>query len=176
MALRSEALPRPYGGGHRSLRAAADDRADEPCPRTGGHREASTPRPAWPPLSLVEVTVLVVDDDESSLDYFALALRTTGAAVMTASTAEDALRLVQEQRPDVVLSDIAMPGHDGYWLVRQIRGLPDPAVCTVPVVATTAYGRVHSRERTLAAGFVDHLPKPVEPDILCATIARAAGR
>jgi CheY-like chemotaxis protein len=52
----------------------------------------------------------------------------------------------------------------------------DAAVCTVPVVATTAYGRVHSRERTLAAGFVDHLPKPVEPEVLCATIARVAGR
>jgi CheY-like chemotaxis protein len=120
--------------------------------------------------------VLVVDDDEGSLDYFAMALGTTGAAVATASTAVDALSAVQDQRPDVVLTDIAMPGHDGYWLVREIRGLPDPTVRAVPVVATTAYGRVHSRERALAAGFVEHLSKPVEPELLCATIARVAGR
>jgi CheY-like chemotaxis protein len=158
------------------LRAAAEGRPDDESRHTGGHREASAGRPSWPARSLVGLTLLVVDDDESSLDYFALALKTAGAVVTTASTAEDALRVVQEQRPDVVLSDIAMPGQDGYWLVRQIRGLPDQALCSVPVVATTAYGRLHSRDRTLAAGFVDHLPKPVEPDVLCATIARVAGR
>lgn len=179
-SVRSEAFPRRYGEGPGHIRAADDDRPDdrpeEDAPRTGEDREESTPRPSPPPRGLVGLTVVVVDDDDSSLDYFAMALRTAGALVTTASTAVDALRLVQEQRPDVVLSDIAMAGHDGYWLVREIRGLPDPAARSVPVVATTAYGRVHSRERTLAAGFVNHLPKPVEPDQLWATIARAAGR
>jgi CheY-like chemotaxis protein len=83
---------------------------------------------------------------------------------------------VREHRPDVVLTDIAMPGQDGYWLVGEIRALADPAARSVPVVATTAYGWVHPRERALAAGFVDHLAKPVEPGVLRATVARAAGR
>jgi CheY-like chemotaxis protein len=139
-------------------------------------RESPTARRSSAPGSLVGLTVLVVDDDEGSLDYFEVALRTAGAAVVTASSASDALRVVQERRPDVVLSDIAMPGQDGYWLVREIRRLPDPATRGVPVIATTAYGRLHSRERSLAEGFVDHLSKPVEPDRLCGAIARAAGR
>jgi CheY-like chemotaxis protein len=124
----------------------------------------------------VGLTVLVVDDDEGSLDYFTTALRAAGAAVVTASTAVEALRVLQDQRPDVVLSDIAMPGQDGYWLVRQIQEHQDAALRGVPVVATTAYGRAHPRERVVAAGFVDHLAKPVEPDLLWVTIARAAGR
>ena len=174
--LRSEALPKRYVADPRSIRGATDDRPEQDDPRPGGHRESSAPRPSWPPRRLAGVTVLVVDDDESSLDYFALALRAAGAVVTTASTALDGLKLVQEQRPAVVLSDIAMPDRDGFWLVREIRGLADPVARGVPVVATTAYGRVDSRERTLAAGFVEHLPKPVEPEHLWATIARAAGR
>lgn len=173
---RSEDLPKRRVEGRRHVRAATEDRPEQESPLAVGHRESSTPRPSAAVRSLVGLTVLVVDDDEGSLDYFAMALTTAGAIVATASTAADALRAVREQCPDVVLSDIAMPGQDGYWLVREIRGLPDPRVCAVPVVATTAYGHPHSRERALAAGFVDHLAKPVEPDLLRVTIARAGGR
>lgn len=175
-ALRSEALPKRGGNDRRSIRAAGEDGPRQESPPTGRDRESSTPRPSPSPRSLVGLKILVVDDDDGSLDYFAVALKTAGAVVATASTAVDALSIVQEQRPDAVLSDIAMPGQDGYWLVREIRGLPDPAARSVPVVATTAYGRVHSRQRALAAGFVDHLAKPVDPDLLCMTMARVAGR
>jgi CheY-like chemotaxis protein len=120
--------------------------------------------------------VVVVDDDADSLEYFAAALRACGATVTTASTAVDALGLVRERGPHVVLSDIAMMGHDGYWLVREIRGLPDGGASAIPVVATTAYGREHPRGRAVAAGFNDLLPKPVDPEALCLAIARAAGR
>jgi CheY-like chemotaxis protein len=119
---------------------------------------------------------VIVDDDRDGLDYFATALRACGAAVVTASTALAGLTLVRERHPDVVLSDIAMVGHDGYWLVSEIRGLADRATRLVPVVATTAFGHVHSRSRTLAAGFNDFLAKPVDPHVLCLTVARAAGR
>ena len=105
-----------------------------------------------------------------------MALQTYGAVVMTASNAIDALRLVREERPDVVLSDIAMAGQDGYWLIREIRAILDERVSQLPVIATTAYGREHSRERALRAGFNEHLPKPVEPDLLCRAVARLAGR
>src|SRR5262245_44735831 len=138
--------------------AGIDDPPEKERPLTGGPRGASITRPAWPTPRLSGLTVLVVDDDEGSRDYFAMALRIAGAVVATASTAVDALRLLQQHRPDVILSDIAMPGHDGYWLVREIRGLSNTALRSLPVVATTAYGRVHSRDVALAAGFVDHLP------------------
>lgn len=172
--VRFEASPERSAGGPR-LRAGAAGRPGPHDPQPGGHDAWSTPRPSWPPRNLTGLTVVIIDDDGGSLGYFETALRAAGATVLTASTAPDGLRLVQERRPDVVLSDIAMPGKDGYWLVSEIRRLPSPAG-EVPVVATTAYGRAHPRERALAAGFVDHLPKPVEPDVLCTAIARAAGR
>ena len=118
--------------------------AETLCPHTG-----SAPRPSRRPRILAGLTVLVVEDDEASAEYFAIALRTAGASVVTASTAVDALHALHSGRTDVVLSDIAMPGHDGYWLVREIRRLTDPALRDVPVVATTAHGESHSRERTL---------------------------
>lgn len=171
--VRSEPARQCDEQGRQPVRAATEDHHADEFPMTGDHHES---QPSWPPRNLAGLTVLVVDDDDGSLEYFAMALTMAGAVVTTASTAIDALRALQEQRAEVVLSDIAMPGHDGYWLVREIRAAADPAVRGVPVVATTAYGRVHSRDAALAAGFVDHLPKPVEPDLLCLTIARVAGR
>jgi hypothetical protein len=76
--------------------------------------------------------VLVVEDDADSLEYFAAALRACGATVMTAATAVDALVLVRDGRPDVVLSDIAMVGYDGYWLVNEIRRLGEGDISRKP--------------------------------------------
>jgi CheY-like chemotaxis protein len=149
--------------------APAGDPPSAPAPGTSTARRASLPR------ILVGLTVVVVDDDDDGLDYFTVALGACGAMVLAASTAPDALVLVREHRPHVVLSDLAMMGHDGYWLVAEIRRLADPAA-QVPVVATTAYGREHSRTRVMAAGFTDLLAKPVDPELLCRTIAAAAGR
>jgi CheY-like chemotaxis protein len=174
-SLRSEALQKQNAWRRQHIRAATEDRSQDANAIVGGHRESTTPRPSRLQRNLVGLRVVVVDDDDSSLDYFAMALRTCGAVVLTASTAKDALRLVQEQRPDVVLSDIAMRG-DGYWLVREIRGLADQAASLAPVVATTAFGREHSRAGALAAGFNEFLAKPVDPEILCRTIANMAGR
>jgi CheY-like chemotaxis protein len=128
------------------------------------------------PRNLTGVSILVVDDDESTLEFLAAALTHCGARVTTAVTAADALTAVAQARPDVVLSDIAMPTHDGYWLLTEIRKLDDVRLRAVPVVATTAYGRVHSRERTQAAGFGAHVSKPVDPETLCRAIAGVLGR
>ena len=155
---------------------AGDERPDDEEPFASSSRESTASRPAGLSRDLNGLTVLVVEDDEASAEYFAMALRIAGAQVTTASTARAALRVLQERRPDVVLSDIAMPGQDGYWLVAAIRALSDPAISRVPVIATTAHGGAHSPERTRAAGFVDHLAKPVEPEMLWAAVARAAGR
>jgi CheY-like chemotaxis protein len=137
---------------------------------------APEPRRARLPTALVGLRVLVVDDDEDTGAFFAVALNACGAATVTATSAREALRLTVETRPDVILSDIAMAGEDGYWLVNEIRRHPDEGINGLPVVAATAYGREHSRARTLAAGFRDHLQKPVDPEALCWAVARAAGR
>jgi CheY-like chemotaxis protein len=175
-SVRCEALPKRPQHRPRGLRAAAQDRPfrDDRLGRVPD--EWSSPRPPTLPRNLVGLQVVAVDDDEDSLEYFAAALRACGAIVLTASTAVDALALVRERGSHVVLSDIAMVGQDGYWLVREIRGLAGQDARAVPVVATTAYGPEHPRAHALAAGFVDLLPKPVDPEVLCLAIARAAGR
>jgi CheY-like chemotaxis protein len=122
------------------------------------------------------IRVVVVDDDDDTLDYFTVALRAYGAVVAAASNAVDALQLIHDGPMDIVLSDIAMPDHDGYWLVRKLRDSPDPQLRELPVIATTAYGSEHPRRRTLGAGFTEHLPKPVDPTVLRDTIARLTGR
>ena len=172
---RSEALPK-HPRRHDLVATAPGHECSADNDAVAAPRESARPLESGSRRRLAGLKVVVVDDDEGNLDYFAMALRAYGAEVATASTAVEALRLVQQERPDVVVSDIAMVGHDGYWLVREIRGLADQSVRRVPVVATTAYGREHSRARTLAAGFTEHLPKPVDPDVLCRTIAGLAGR
>jgi len=141
-----------------------------------GSPEFSPSRLSPLPRILVGARVLVVDDDEDSTELFATALAACGAQVVTATGAREALRRLTAWLPDVVVSDIAMPGADGYWLVNELRGLADERAGSLPVLAVTAFGREHSRARALAAGFVDHLVKPVEPEALCRAVARAMGR
>jgi CheY-like chemotaxis protein len=126
---------------------------------------------------LTGLRVLVVDDDEDTALLFAVALTACGAEVVTASSASEALRILgAHAAADVVVSDIAMPGADGYWLMRQIREFDDPHIRSVPMLAVTAFSREHFRDRVLAAGFHDHLEKPVDPERLCLSVARAGGR
>jgi CheY-like chemotaxis protein len=173
-----EALPHPQAPWR--PRAGDDDPLRHDASRLRPPAESPTRDPAPDrahlPTVLIGLRVVVVDDDEDTGAFFAVALNACGAVTMTATTAREALRLTIETRPDVILSDIAMAGEDGYWLVNEIRRHPDEGINRVPVVAATAYGREHSRVRTLAAGFRDHLQKPVDPELLCWTVARAAGR
>jgi CheY-like chemotaxis protein len=117
-----------------------------------------------------------VDDDRDILDLFATALRACGGEVSAADNASDGLALAIRTRPHVIVSDIAMVGEDGYWLIGRLRQLPADVLPQVPVVAATAYGREHSRTRVLAAGFTEHLQKPVDPEELCRVVAKLAGR
>jgi CheY-like chemotaxis protein len=153
---------------------------DEPSPPQARPsvepREWSAPHQSALPSLLRGVRVLVVDDDEETIEVFEVALTAYGADVVTATSGPAALRVLDARSVDVVVSDIAMPGTDGYWLVREIRRLAKASVNRVPVVAVTAFGREHGRNRTLAAGFADHLEKPVDPEVLCRAVAKAAGR
>ena len=113
--------------------------------------------------------VLVVDDDEDARQLFASIVGAAGADVATASSAAAAIRLLRDRRFDVLLSDIEMPGQDGYELLREARTLARHDA-PFTAVAVTAYARSVDRQRALDAGFDWYLPKPVEPAELVAVI------
>jgi signal transduction histidine kinase/ActR/RegA family two-component response regulator len=117
------------------------------------------------------IRVLVVDDDEDGLDLATAILTGAGAVVKTCRAAPEALELVRRWRPDVLLSDIEMPGEDGYSLIRNVRALGARDGGEVPAVALTAYGGVDDRVRALNAGYSMHIPKPVDPQELTTIIA-----
>jgi len=120
--------------------------------------------------------ILVVDDDQDSLDLASAILSGAGAVVTTSRSAAEALELVRHGRPDVLISDIEMPGEDGYALIRKVRGLDRSSGGATPAVALTAYGRVEDRLRTISAGYSMHVPKPVQPVELTTIVASLAGR
>ena len=129
---------------------------------------------AAPPLR--GVRVLIVDDDPDARELLRYVLGTSGMHVRMASSADDALSQLEDDKPDIVMSDIGMPGIDGYTLIRRIRTLPDPALRDLPVVALTAFTRSGDRNRALVEGFNAHLGKPAEPDDLVRVIAELLGR
>lgn len=173
IARRLEAVPSPSPRRpRRAARAAAGERPPDEARLPGAAPEPPA-GPAGPlPGVLRGVRVLVVDDDESSVELFAAALAACGADVVTASSAPDGLDVSAARAVDVVVSDIAMPGKDGYWFVSEMRRRTE--VSRVPVIAVTAYGRQHSRARALAAGFADHLGRSPSTPRCCA--ARWRGR
>ena len=133
-------------------------------------------RDRFPSDALVGLHVLVVDDDPEARVLVQTVLEYAGALVTVAASARDALHSLQRITPDVVVSDIAMPHEDGYWLVRQVRALQGRPPQHLPTVALSGHGDVHGPERTLEAGFDAHLRKPVDPWELCRVIAALAPR
>ncbi len=118
--------------------------------------------------------VVVVDDDADTRALVGKVLSDCGAQVVLADTAATALRLIAQERPAVLLTDIGMPGLDGYGLLRQLRRLEGGDA--IPAIALTAFARAEDRMRALREGFRLHLAKPVEPAELVATVASVAGR
>jgi signal transduction histidine kinase/ActR/RegA family two-component response regulator len=149
-------------------------------------RETPPPAPAMQPGAAFEVNfecpselaglkVLVVDDDPDARELVAYVLQNCGSQPSSAASAEEALELFARERPDVVVSDAAMPGVDGYELIRRIRALPLESGGHTPAAVLTAFGRAEDRRRGLDAGFQIHVTKPVEPAELVAVVA-ALGR
>jgi K+-sensing histidine kinase KdpD len=120
------------------------------------------------------IRVLLVDDEPDALEMMASALSTCGATVMSASSAQEAIRMLAQSDIDVLLSDIAMPEQDGYELIREIRAMHPPHVARIPAAAVTACVRDDERERAIAAGFQAHIAKPVHPLLLAKTVAALA--
>jgi CheY-like chemotaxis protein len=130
-------------------------------------------------LSLSGVRVLVMDDDEDARDLLASVLANYGAEVKTAAGAEKALDILAAGDLDVLVSDIIMPGIDGYELIRRVRMMKPEQGGRIPAAALTAYSRVEDRVRALQAGYQGHVPKPVEPaelEVVVATLARSFKR
>jgi signal transduction histidine kinase/CheY-like chemotaxis protein len=120
------------------------------------------------------VKVLVVDDAADTLDVLEQILRHSGAAIVSASTAAQALDCLDRERPDVIVSDIGMPETDGLELMRRIRRRAAHHGGATPAIALTALTRQDDRDKAFRAGFTDYLAKPVEPAALVASIVHAA--
>lgn len=116
------------------------------------------------------LSILVVDDEPDARELLASMLEHFKAKTLTASTAEEGFRRLVEARPDVLISDIGMPGEDGYSFIARVRALPDDKGGRTPAIALTAFARTADRTKALLAGFDMHLPKPVDPSELLAVI------
>ncbi len=128
------------------------------------------------PVSLRDVHVLVVDDDEESRELASLVLTNAGAETRTAPSAREAMALLEEWPPDVLVSDLEMPEEDGFSLLRRARRASLLRNRKLPALTLTAYGRSEDRVRVLAAGFNLHLAKPADPTELVLAVASLVGR
>jgi signal transduction histidine kinase/CheY-like chemotaxis protein len=116
--------------------------------------------------ALAGLTILVVDDERDSLDIVHYVLADMAATIVTASTAYEALQMIDRLKPDLMVSDIGMPGMDGLELIRRVRASNNPQVAAVRALALTAFSRREDRLRSLEAGFDEYLSKPVAPSEL----------
>ena len=135
-------------------------------------RTASAPQPQ--PVSRLDgLRLLLVEDHDDARELLALALRGAGASVTEADSVPVAVDALQRDEFSVLLSDIAMPGQDGYDLLRWVRSVDAPRTTrTIPAVAVTAFAAPGDRAKALAAGFAEHVAKPVEMSTLIEIVAR----
>ena len=119
--------------------------------------------------------MLVVDDEPDARSLIQRLLEDCGAAVRTAGSANEAIRILDDHAPAVIVSDIGMPGEDGYTLIRRVRALGNRKA-NIPAIALTAYARIEDRVKAIHAGFQLHLSKPVEPVELIAMVESLARR
>ena len=126
--------------------------------------------------TLAGLKVMIVDDETDTRNLIRRVLEDARATVSSASSAEEAMAMIEADRPDVLVSDIGMPDVDGYELLRRVRALPVTDGMKIPSIALTAFARSEDRTRALLAGFLAHVAKPVQPSELIATVASVAGR
>jgi CheY-like chemotaxis protein len=129
----------------------------------------AAPRPC--PRELDGLKVLVVDDDADACEMIRAAFEHCRSRVKTSVSAAEALALIQDWRPDILVADISMPEMDGYQLIRRVRSFGAQAGGSLPAVALTAMARVEDRVKALSAGYQMHVAKPVEPDELREVVA-----
>jgi CheY-like chemotaxis protein len=152
------------------LKASERQDADAARPPRG-----APPRPVNE-VSLAGVSVLVVDDDEDALALMRDVLESTGATTITAAGALAAQQIVSQIHVDVIVSDLGMPGMDGFEFMSQIRASSHDSVRGTPALALTAYTSPDDEQRSLESGFQRHLSKPIEPTELVAIVGALSGR
>jgi signal transduction histidine kinase/CheY-like chemotaxis protein len=118
------------------------------------------------------LTILLVEDDKDSRDMLKVTLEIYGIRVEAAQTAEEAIAKLDKIKPDVIVSDIGLPEVDGYDLIRAIRSLPKEDGGQIPAIALTGYVSVQDRNLALKNGYQDHVPKPVNPNVLLELLAK----
>ena len=124
---------------------------------------------------LTGVRVLVVDDEQDTRRLISTVIAQSGAEVTACASAGEALEKLKTWRPHILMSDIGMPGEDGYALIRQVRALPPERGGRTPAAALTAYARDEDRGRALAAGYQLHIAKPCHPRELLAAVSDLQG-
>jgi signal transduction histidine kinase len=151
--------------------------------RLPAREPSAPPRPAEAPTVnivtssiLRDLHVLVVDDDPATRELMSGMLEGYGARVSLAESGQAALSLLFEQRPDLLIADLGMPGMDGYALIEQVRALDPDLGGRTPAIAVTAYASAQDRLQALQAGYQNHVAKPVEPEELAIVIASLMGR
>ncbi len=113
-----------------------------------------------------------MEDEADARELICRVLERAGAQVIGAASAAEALRNFSDFRPSVLVSDISMPGEDGYFLIRQIRSREEKDGARIPAIAVTAFARTEDRHRALDAGFQAHVAKPFEPADLISLVVR----
>jgi len=159
----AESAGRGKGATFRVHLPVALTEVDEVSPHAHG------PAAALPRLDGVDI--LLVEDDRDALDAMTHALRWTGARVRAATSAQEAWAAFAGSAPDVVVSDLSMPGEDGYSLLRRIK----TAARSVPAIALTGFTRAEDKARVLKAGFAAYVAKPIDPDELARVVAMVVG-
>jgi PAS domain S-box-containing protein len=150
----------------------------QPRPAPTGRPAQPTAAPSMPDMALRDlsgVNILVVDDDRDARELMARILTDCHAPVRTAASAREAFAMLQEQAPDLLITDLGMPEVDGFELLGWVRGLGRERGGNVPAIALTAFARSEDRLRALEAGFSAHISKPVEPGELIAAVAGIVG-
>ena len=145
--------------------------ADSPVPS----RLPAAREPMQTAIRLNGIRVLLVEDQWDSRELMVEILRQAGAEVTAAGSAPEAMDALATAAPDVLVSDIGMPGEDGYALLRRLRGAP-ARFASIPAIAVSAYAREEDRIRSLSAGFQVHIAKPFEPVELIAAVDRMVPR
>lgn len=123
---------------------------------------------------LAGLRVLVVDNEPDARELVTIVLKQRGAEVRASATAREALEMLKQWKPDVLVSDIGMPGEDGYELIRKLRALKSASGGLIPALALTGYAGRQDAARALESGYQMHLPKPVAPSELVAAVASLA--
>jgi CheY-like chemotaxis protein len=163
----------PLSAAHAAEPPSADRR--HPRAESGNGEPALSSKDGNGEPSLRGISVLAVDDEPDARELIRRLLEGCGAEVVTATSAAEAMTQMDRRVPDVLLSDIGMPGEDGYDLIRRIRARPAAAGGTVPAAALTAFARSDDRTRALRAGYQTHIAKPVEAAELIAAVGSLAG-